>query len=45
MAGYIAGAMVIAFTTVYSFLAHKNVTFAGRRDRPSAKLVSKGNGS
>jgi putative flippase GtrA len=27
MAGYIAGAIVIAFTTIYSFIGHKNVTF------------------
>ena len=27
MAGYIAGAIVIAFTTIYSFIGHKKVTF------------------
>jgi putative flippase GtrA len=27
MAGYIAGAIVIGFTTIYSFIAHKKVTF------------------
>jgi putative flippase GtrA len=27
MAGYIAGAIVIAFSTIYSFIGHKKVTF------------------
>jgi putative flippase GtrA len=27
MAGYIAGAVVIAFSTVYSFIGHKKITF------------------
>ncbi len=33
MAGYIAGAIVIAFSTIYSFVGHKKVTF---RAPPSA---------
>jgi putative flippase GtrA len=33
MAGYIAGAIVIAFTTIYSFIGHKKVTF--RQPPPS----------
>lgn len=32
MAGYIAGAVVIAVSTIYSFVGHKNVTF---RQKPS----------
>ena len=34
MAGYIAGAIVIAFSTIYSFIGHKKVTF--RNPPPSA---------
>jgi putative flippase GtrA len=34
MAGYIAGAIVIAFSTIYSFIGHKKVTF--RQPPPSA---------
>jgi putative flippase GtrA len=33
MAGYIAGALVIGFSTVYSFVGHKKVTF---KPKPSA---------
>ncbi len=32
MAGYIAGAVVIGLSTIYSFVGHKNITF---RQRPS----------
>jgi hypothetical protein len=30
MAGYIAGAVVIGLSTVYSFVGHKHVTFRKR---------------
>jgi putative flippase GtrA len=33
MAGYIAGAVVIGFSTIYSFVGHKKVTF---KPKPSA---------
>jgi putative flippase GtrA len=36
MAGYIAGAVVIAVSTVYSFVGHKNVTF---RRKPAATVT------
>jgi hypothetical protein len=31
MAGYVAGAVVIGFSTVYSFVGHKKVTFRKRK--------------
>jgi putative flippase GtrA len=34
MAGYIAGAIVMAFSTIYSFLGHKNVTFRKPQSMP-----------
>jgi putative flippase GtrA len=36
MAGYIAGAVVMAFSTIYSFLGHKKITFAPKRPPASA---------
>jgi putative flippase GtrA len=41
MAGYIAGAMVIGVSTIYSFVGHKKVTFRTRKpgsDRHQARL-------
>ena len=29
MAGYVAGALVVGFSTIYSFIGHKKVTFRG----------------
>jgi putative flippase GtrA len=37
MAGYIAGAVVIAVSTIYSFIGHKNITF--RQKTPPAQPV------
>jgi putative flippase GtrA len=34
MAGYVAGALVIAFSTVYSFIGHKKVTFREPPPKP-----------
>jgi putative flippase GtrA len=36
IAGYIAGAIVIGVSTIYSFIGHKNVTF---RQKPASKEV------
>jgi putative flippase GtrA len=32
LAGYLAGALVLGFTTIISFLGHKKITFKGRPD-------------
>jgi putative flippase GtrA len=37
LAGYIAGALVQSFTTIFSFVGHKKVTFATKR--PAASTV------
>ncbi len=34
MAGYVAGALMIFFTTIYSFMGHKHVTFKARGEQP-----------
>jgi putative flippase GtrA len=31
MAGYVAGAVVIGVSTVYSFVGHKKITFRSRK--------------
>ena len=36
MAGYIAGAVVIAVSTIYSFIGHKNITFR-RKPQPTGQ--------
>jgi putative flippase GtrA len=38
MAGYIAGAIVIGFSTIYSFVGHKQVTFRTKEPTPTQPL-------